>query len=36
LDAIGGSPDDFRRFIASETERWASVVHAMEPTEQPK
>jgi tripartite-type tricarboxylate transporter receptor subunit TctC len=32
LDAIGGSPDDFRRFIKSETERWASVVHTMEAT----
>jgi tripartite-type tricarboxylate transporter receptor subunit TctC len=30
LDAIGGSPDDFSRFIKSETERWASVVHNMD------
>jgi tripartite-type tricarboxylate transporter receptor subunit TctC len=30
LDAIGGSPDDFGRFIKSETERWASVVHNMD------
>jgi tripartite-type tricarboxylate transporter receptor subunit TctC len=30
LDAIGGSPDDFARFIKSETERWASVVHKMD------
>jgi tripartite-type tricarboxylate transporter receptor subunit TctC len=30
LDAIGGSPDDFGRFIKSETERWASVVHKMD------
>lgn len=29
LDALGGSPDDFRQFIASETERWAKVVHGM-------
>jgi tripartite-type tricarboxylate transporter receptor subunit TctC len=30
LDALGGSPDDFQRFIRSETERWARVVHDME------
>jgi tripartite-type tricarboxylate transporter receptor subunit TctC len=30
LDAIGGSPDEFGRFIKSETERWASVVHNMD------
>ena len=30
LDALGGSPDDFRRFIRSETERWARVIHDME------
>jgi tripartite-type tricarboxylate transporter receptor subunit TctC len=30
LDAIGGSPDDFGRFIKSETERWAGVVHNMD------
>ena len=29
LDALGGTPDEFRRFIASETERWAKVVHGM-------
>jgi len=29
LDPLGGTPDDFRRFIASETERWAKVVHSM-------
>ena len=29
LDALGGSPDDFRRFIRSETERWALVIHDM-------
>jgi len=30
LDALGGSPDDFRRFIGSETERWARVIHDMD------
>jgi tripartite-type tricarboxylate transporter receptor subunit TctC len=30
LDAIGGSPDEFARFIKSETDRWASVVHNMD------
>jgi tripartite-type tricarboxylate transporter receptor subunit TctC len=30
LDAIGGSPDEFSRFIKSETERWASVVRNMD------
>jgi tripartite-type tricarboxylate transporter receptor subunit TctC len=29
LDALGGSPDDFRRFIRSETERWARVINGM-------
>jgi tripartite-type tricarboxylate transporter receptor subunit TctC len=29
LDAIGGTPDEFRKFIRSETERWAKVVEAM-------
>lgn len=29
LDALGGSPEDFRRFIRSETERWAEVLHKM-------
>lgn len=29
LDALGGSPDDFARFIKSETERWARVIHEM-------
>ncbi len=29
LDAKGGSPDDFRRFIRSETQRWADVLHKM-------
>jgi tripartite-type tricarboxylate transporter receptor subunit TctC len=30
LDALGGSPDEFARFIKSETERWARVIHAMD------
>lgn len=30
FDAIGGSPDDFARFIKSETERWARVIHDMD------
>ena len=30
LNALGGSPDDFARFIKSETERWARVIHAMD------
>ena len=30
LDALGGSPGDFRRFIRSETERWAGVIHDMD------
>lgn len=30
LDALGGSPDDFRRFIRSETARWAQVIQAMD------
>src|SRR6185369_9813293 len=29
LEAIGGSPDDFRRFIRTETDRWAEVLHKM-------
>jgi len=30
LNAAGGSPDDFARFIASETERWARVIKSMD------
>jgi tripartite-type tricarboxylate transporter receptor subunit TctC len=30
LDVLGGSPDDFARFIKSETERWARVIHGMD------
>jgi tripartite-type tricarboxylate transporter receptor subunit TctC len=29
LDALGGSPDEFRTFIKSETERWATVLGKM-------
>src|ERR1017187_2961379 len=34
LDALGGSPDDFARFIKSETERWARVIHEMHRSEE--
>jgi tripartite-type tricarboxylate transporter receptor subunit TctC len=30
LDALGGSPDDFGRFIKSETQRWANIIHEMD------
>jgi tripartite-type tricarboxylate transporter receptor subunit TctC len=30
LDELGGSPDDFKRLIRSETERWARVIHDVE------
>jgi tripartite-type tricarboxylate transporter receptor subunit TctC len=30
LNAGGGSPDDFSRFIKSETERWATVIKSMD------
>jgi len=30
LEARGGSPDEFARFIKSETERWARVIHGMD------
>jgi tripartite-type tricarboxylate transporter receptor subunit TctC len=30
LNALGGSPDDFERFIKSETQRWARVMHDMD------
>jgi tripartite-type tricarboxylate transporter receptor subunit TctC len=32
VDPRGGSPDDFARFIKSETERWAHVIHEMDAT----
>ncbi len=34
LEALGGSPEDFSRMIASETERWAKVVNRMKETKQ--
>jgi tripartite-type tricarboxylate transporter receptor subunit TctC len=30
MDALGGSPDEFARFIKAETERWARVIHGMD------
>jgi tripartite-type tricarboxylate transporter receptor subunit TctC len=36
LDALGGSPDDFARFIKSETERWARVIHGMDAAKESK
>lgn len=30
LDALGGSPDEFRGFIRNEIERWAKVVNSMD------
>jgi tripartite-type tricarboxylate transporter receptor subunit TctC len=30
LDTLGGSPDDFAKFIKSETERWAQVIRSMD------
>ena len=30
LNALGGSPDDFAKFMHSETERWAKVIHSMD------
>ena len=36
LNALGGNPDDFARFIKSETERWARVIHAMDDAESSK
>lgn len=29
MDPTGGTPDEFRKFIRSETERWAKIVEAM-------
>ncbi|HXX08259.1 MAG TPA: tripartite tricarboxylate transporter substrate binding protein [Pseudolabrys sp.] len=34
LEARGGSPDEFARFIKSETERWARVIHDMDAAKQ--
>jgi tripartite-type tricarboxylate transporter receptor subunit TctC len=36
VNALGGSPDEFARFIKSETERWARVIHAMDATKSNK
>ncbi len=36
VDPRGGSPDDFARFIKSETERWARVIHEMDATKDNK
>jgi len=30
FDPLGSSPDDFARYIKSETERWARVIHSMD------
>lgn len=30
LNALGGSPEDFARYIKSESERWARILHDME------
>jgi len=36
LNALGGSPDDFARFIKSETQRWSSVIRAMDTASEKK
>jgi len=33
FDPLGGTPDDFARYIKSETERWARVIHGMDATQ---
>jgi len=33
FDPLGGSPDDFARYIKSETERWARVIRGMDTTQ---
>jgi tripartite-type tricarboxylate transporter receptor subunit TctC len=30
MDPLGGSPQEFGRFIASETDKWANVIHAIQ------
>jgi len=30
LNALGGTPDDFSRFIQSETQRWSHIIHDMD------
>ena len=32
LNALGGSPEDFARYIKSESERWARILHDIEAT----
>jgi tripartite-type tricarboxylate transporter receptor subunit TctC len=36
LDPIGGSPEEFAKFIANDTERWAHVIHSMDQAKQQK
>ncbi|HEX4410191.1 MAG TPA: tripartite tricarboxylate transporter substrate binding protein [Xanthobacteraceae bacterium] len=36
LETIGGTPDQFKTLIATETERWAKVVHVMQANEKNK
>ena len=36
LDALGGSPYDFARFIKNETERWARVIRGMDAAKENK
>jgi tripartite-type tricarboxylate transporter receptor subunit TctC len=36
LDPLGGTPQDFAKFIAGETERWARVIHSMDQAKPPK
>jgi tripartite-type tricarboxylate transporter receptor subunit TctC len=36
LNALGGSPDDFAQFLKSETQRWASVIRAMDAAKEKK
>jgi len=36
LDGLGGSPDDFAQFLKSETQRWASVIRAMDAAKEKK
>src|SRR5450631_1365160 len=36
MDALGGSPDEFARFIKNETERWARVIRGMDAAKENK
>ena len=36
LNGLGGSPDDFAQFLKSETQRWASVIRAMDAAKEKK